>query len=74
MALRSAQEADLVEKIRVIHQDSIATMPDHRILEELEERRATADPKDIVDQIVLGEYEIAAAHRGLIRNPGAMMN
>jgi len=69
MALHSAQEADLVEKIRVIHQDSIATMPDHRILEELEERRATADPKDIVDQIVLSEYEAAAVRRGVVTNP-----
>ena len=71
MALRSAQEADLVEKIRVIHQDSIATMPDHRIVEELEERPATADPNDIVDQTVLAEYELAESHGGLLRHPGA---
>lgn len=73
MALSSAQEADLVSKIREIQQNCIETMPDHRILEELQERRGSADPDDIVDQIVLGEYEIAATRRGLIKNPGGKL-
>jgi hypothetical protein len=69
MAIHSAQEADLIAKIRGIHQAVIKTMPDHRVEEELAELAVKADPDDVVDQVVLSEYAAAAARRGLVSNP-----
>lgn len=69
MSISSAQEADIIEKIRLVHRDVAESMSDESIRAELVSREKGAKSGDIVDRLVLTEYETEAARRGLLTNP-----